>query len=285
MYEAMIRALGGHVMANPTSSSSWVQGTTHLVISVPISCEKCMCAIASGAWLLRPSFVEASYRAGQWVSEREHTWAAVPRDGDVRRKEVVEAGERAGVERMDVGKSLDLIAGWERVFRTIHGTAGTSAGVVGGAFRGWRVVLVGAANTSSYRNLLVAGGAEVVSDGWDPDTDPDAVTHVLVQSNRLDPHMAANDIVRSKTYSATLIIQSLMGDQPPTPVLLRRMSSRSFGTGSGSSAASSSASGSVNNVGAVPQTASREQAGYARPQRQAARVQSIDAASTGSTAY
>jgi hypothetical protein len=40
--------------------------------------EKVLAACATGRWVLRPSFLQASIAAGRWVEEAEHEWQLKP---------------------------------------------------------------------------------------------------------------------------------------------------------------------------------------------------------------
>ncbi|KAI9179026.1 hypothetical protein H9P43_005688 [Blastocladiella emersonii ATCC 22665] len=199
----LIQQLGGEFMLDGNMQSQWVPGTTHLVISIPITCEKCMCAIASGAWLLRPEYLDASYAAGRFLDEADYSWAALPPD------QLTAIFERHGRVTLgfDPKKARDLIQGWRHWFERVHSFPQFHRG----AFQDWRVWMLAdsAKMLSSYRNLLIAGGASLVH-SWDPDANPDAVTHVLTHNTALPPHLAAHPVVRSRTASAIIASNYLL---------------------------------------------------------------------------
>ena len=56
----IIKDLGGHAL----DSATWDSRCSHLIAGSANRSEKYLAACASGAWVLRPSFIEASQQAG-----------------------------------------------------------------------------------------------------------------------------------------------------------------------------------------------------------------------------
>ncbi|KAJ3359105.1 DNA topoisomerase 2-binding protein 1 [Allomyces javanicus] len=140
-------ALGGRVMADAARPSAWVPGTTHLVIAFLIPCEKCLSAMAAGAWLLRPSFLEAARTHGQFPDPHEHAWTTLS-PGEFAQDVQQHAATLALAER---ARAVNLYRA-ARHWRTL------SAPI----FTGWRVVLAVADQNASSVRILEAGGAELV---------------------------------------------------------------------------------------------------------------------------
>lgn len=65
---AIIVQLGGLLL----ESSSYDPSCTHVVVGMPTRTEKYLAACAAGKWLVWPSYLDASARAGRFVDEAEH---------------------------------------------------------------------------------------------------------------------------------------------------------------------------------------------------------------------
>ncbi|KAI9220320.1 hypothetical protein BC828DRAFT_383839 [Blastocladiella britannica] len=206
----VVHNLGGHVMSHPTFSSEWVMGTTHLVIGMPIACEKCMCAIASGAWVLQPSYIMASHAAGRFVDERDHVWFAMPQD------ELADlfATEGPSLAGFDTRKGFDLVAGSKRWFEQLRTPAADNSDPPLPFAHIRALLLIDCRAThQSYANLLRSGGATVVQD-WDPDTSPDAVTHVFADRPAQQSPFASHPVVRPRLYGSAVVSNYLLGASP-----------------------------------------------------------------------
>ncbi|KAH6586474.1 hypothetical protein BASA50_000429 [Batrachochytrium salamandrivorans] len=75
---ALAKQLGGTV----TSMDTWDTKCTHLIAFSVTRSEKYLCACASGKWILKPTFLLASQKAGKFVPEEDHEWNETdPLDG------------------------------------------------------------------------------------------------------------------------------------------------------------------------------------------------------------
>ncbi|KNE70600.1 hypothetical protein AMAG_15361 [Allomyces macrogynus ATCC 38327] len=141
-------------MTDAAHPSAWVPGTTHLVIAFLIPCEKCLAAMAAGAWLLRPSFLEAARVDGQFPDPSEHAWTTLsPAEmaQDVQQHATTLAPT-------DLARAIDL-----------HRAAQHWRTLATPIFTGWRVSLSvsdrNGRHVASSVHILEAGGAELL----DPD--------------------------------------------------------------------------------------------------------------------
>ncbi|KAJ3369770.1 hypothetical protein GGF31_005075 [Allomyces arbusculus] len=144
----------GRVMTDAAHPSAWVPGTTHLVIAFLIPCEKCLAAMAAGAWLLRPSFLKAARTHGQFPNPSEHAWTTLSP------VEMAQDAQQhaATLGPTDLARAIDLHRA-ARHWRTLSTPI----------FTGWRVILAVSDRTgrhvASSVHILEAGGAELL----DPD--------------------------------------------------------------------------------------------------------------------
>ena len=66
LLENCIKNLGGVAL------NFWEPSVTHVVAHSPAMAESTMQGLASGAWLLKSSYVKASLKKGGWVDEKDH---------------------------------------------------------------------------------------------------------------------------------------------------------------------------------------------------------------------
>ncbi|KAI8801806.1 BRCT domain-containing protein [Cladochytrium replicatum] len=117
----------------------WDDRCTHLIVGKPNRTEKCLAAIASGVWVLRPSYVYASDDSGCFVDEDEHEW-------------------NVSIETPAEDHQTILAA---RRWRT----ALSDGDYTNKAFSGWNILLlVEGKKRDGYLRVLRAGGAMVTYD-------------------------------------------------------------------------------------------------------------------------
>ncbi|KAI8854028.1 hypothetical protein BC829DRAFT_240735 [Chytridium lagenaria] len=109
----LIERLGGVFL----DSEHWVPECTHLIAETITRTEKCLAALASGCWILKPGYVDASDRAGVFVNEDAWEWL------------------------QDNDDSTSLAAAI-RPWRLRLGTTQMASSERVGAFKGWTVLLV-----------------------------------------------------------------------------------------------------------------------------------------------
>ncbi|KAI8592361.1 BRCT domain-containing protein [Geranomyces variabilis] len=141
-----IKALGGTVHDDP-----WNDSVTHLVVPKLGRTEKCLAAIASGAWLVRPGYVRACADAGAFVDEEPWEWTL---DGII----------------TEVGDDDRWMHKAPRRWRQELGNSKRSGGPLEqarpvsrrGAFEGWQVLIaVNGSRRDGFQRLLSAGCASV----------------------------------------------------------------------------------------------------------------------------
>ncbi|KAJ8380552.1 hypothetical protein SKAU_G00013300 [Synaphobranchus kaupii] len=165
-----IHQLGGKYIGG----SSYVEGTTHLIVSHPVASEKFLAACAGGIWIVKPEYVRDSERNGKWLPEESY--------------ELDLASQTPG--------ATNPIRAWrERV----------TCGSILGAFQDWSVVLLvdRVEQSVMFKRILTSGKASIYSS-----TPPSNrhVTHVLTNCmyKRLMSHNAP-------CYSLDHISQHLFG--------------------------------------------------------------------------
>ncbi|KAI8819393.1 BRCT domain-containing protein [Fimicolochytrium jonesii] len=132
-------ALGGKVM----DLDYWHPDITHLIVKQPGRTEKCLAAIASGMWVLQPSYVDACQKAKSLVSEEPYEWVSNATTNE------------------DDKALFDAIRRW----RVKLGNYKDPSKPRKGSFERWRVLLIVQGNKKSgFTRLLKAGCAEVIND-------------------------------------------------------------------------------------------------------------------------
>lgn len=58
------------------AGGGWQSDCTHLIAGCPSRSEKYLAAMVSGAWILKPEYIEASLKAREWLSEEGFVWRA-----------------------------------------------------------------------------------------------------------------------------------------------------------------------------------------------------------------
>ena len=118
---------------------------THLIVGQPTRSEKFLASMAAGKWILKTEYILESRAAGSFLEETPFEWAE---------------GARTGASfKDDTERDLALAARrWRIAIADPHATA-----IAGGAFTGWRVVLVcEQQKKDGFMRLLEAGGAQVL---------------------------------------------------------------------------------------------------------------------------
>eukprot|EP00850_Spirogloea_muscicola_P019053 SM000182S03943 [mRNA] locus=s182:90344:95712:- [translate_table: standard] len=71
-YEGIIKKLGGKLCRD---QQQWDERTTHVILPEPLRrTEKFFAGAAAGRWLLKPSYLDASLAANNFVAELDHEW-------------------------------------------------------------------------------------------------------------------------------------------------------------------------------------------------------------------
>ena len=142
--------------------------TTHLISGEPARSEKFLSACARGAWVVRPSYIDACAKAGKMVAEEPYEWTSEY----AKRSESRQLAATPRRWRLELQRRRQL----EPSLR--------------GAFDGWVAALfTRRSHIDGFRRLLEAGGAVVHMTQRDlRASDAQHLTHVFVQSHQLDKH-------------------------------------------------------------------------------------------------
>lgn len=107
---------------------------THLIAKEPSKTEKFLCAVASGKWILFPTYITDSFKAKKWLDESDYEWSPsnLPKD------------------LLSKGEVRDLCMAVKK-----HRENG------GKPFRGWICKVLLKRGTEGLINILRAGGAIV----------------------------------------------------------------------------------------------------------------------------
>ncbi|KAJ3182670.1 DNA topoisomerase 2-binding protein 1 [Geranomyces variabilis] len=141
-----IKALGGTVHDDP-----WNDSVTHLVVPKLGRTEKCLAAIASGAWLVRPGYVRACADAGAFVDEEPWEWTL---DGIS-----TEVGDDDRWMHKAPRRWRQELGNSKRSGRPLEQARPVNRR---GAFEGWQVLIaVNGSRRDGFQRLLSAGCASV----------------------------------------------------------------------------------------------------------------------------
>merc|ERR1719180_579336 len=69
--EDAVIALGGRMSSNPANFDPL---STHMITGRVARSEKILCSVASGRWVLHPSFIGESLAQGRWLEEERFEW-------------------------------------------------------------------------------------------------------------------------------------------------------------------------------------------------------------------
>ncbi|KAI9138662.1 hypothetical protein BKA69DRAFT_761693 [Paraphysoderma sedebokerense] len=131
--EEIIKKLNGTIL----HSDYWHPQCTHLVMGKPLRSEKYLAAVAKGAWIMRPAYLDISMKSGKFVGEEDFVWGK----------------ESKGINA-DQAKLIMAAKHWRSFMETTKRSV----------FSSWNVLLVvGPQKRDSYIRLLEAGGAVVTS--------------------------------------------------------------------------------------------------------------------------
>ncbi|TPX64922.1 hypothetical protein SpCBS45565_g05550 [Spizellomyces sp. 'palustris'] len=134
----LISRLGGTVL----EYDCWHPDCTHLIVSKPGRTEKPLAAIAAGAWVLRPTYVEACKAAARFLDEVDYEWVSDP-DTPLIDRNIFSAPRRWRLKL----QNAEMVNGIRK-----------------GSFTGWKVLLlVDNRKKDGFTRLLNAGGAKVVA--------------------------------------------------------------------------------------------------------------------------
>nr|XP_022318661.1 SMC5-SMC6 complex localization factor protein 1-like isoform X2 [Crassostrea virginica] len=114
-------------------SENYKPACTHLICGKLSRSEKFLCGCAMGRWILHPSYITASAKKGEWLTEEDYEWVNFLKDGEQ------EMGLAARRWRFNVEAFMSF------------------------PFSGWKVAVIvrGARKSSIYTRLLSCGGAEI----------------------------------------------------------------------------------------------------------------------------
>jgi len=160
--------LGGRMTNN---AASFDPLATHMITGRVARSEKILCSVASGRWVLHPSYIAESLSQGRWLEEERFEWGN-ELNGFL--KEQLKVAAKEGKENTEV-----KLAAAARRWRL------QGQGVGGEAFNGWKVILVVPdQKKGQFERLIAAGGGEVVK-GRAPFTNAPELTHMLTESKYL----------------------------------------------------------------------------------------------------
>merc|ERR1719234_1090606 len=165
--EEAVVALGGRMSNNQANFDPL---STHMITGRVARSEKILCSVASGRWVLHPSFIGESLAQGRWLEEERFEWGN-ELNGFL--KEQVKVALKDGKESTEV-----KLAAAARRWR-LQGASGE------GAFDGMKMILVVPdQKKGQFERLIVAGGGQVVK-GRPPFTNAPELTHMLTESKYL----------------------------------------------------------------------------------------------------
>ncbi|XP_031201771.1 DNA topoisomerase 2-binding protein 1 isoform X1 [Mastomys coucha] len=164
-YCRLIKDLGGSLIEKQCSDPS----CTHMVVGYPLRNEKYLASMAAGKWVLHPSYLDACKTAGRFVREEDYEW------GSSSILDVLPA-----VTEHQQKLALAAMRWRKRIQQS------QEAGIIEGAFSGWKVILhVDRPREAGFKRLLQAGGAKVLPGHPEP-LFKDA-THLFCDFNKLKP--------------------------------------------------------------------------------------------------
>jgi len=163
--DAMVK-LGGRMTDIP---NNFDPKATHMITGRVARSEKILCSVASGCWVLHPSYIPESLAQGRWLEEERFEWGN-ELNGFL--KEQLKVAAKEGKENTEV-----KLAAAARRWRL--------QGAGGEAFSGWKVILVVPdQKKGQFERLIAAGGGKVV-EGRAPFTNAPELTHMLTESRYL----------------------------------------------------------------------------------------------------
>ncbi|KAF2357957.1 BRCT domain [Trinorchestia longiramus] len=138
--EQEVMMLGGEVDADVYSD------VTHVITKKPSRSERLLAAIAAGKWVLHSSYIKASLEKNGFVDEEEYEWGN-PKSA-------------ATLPRLQPGTIEEsLVRAAHRLRKMVE------SGLVGGAFSGWKVLVISKpSRVTVLSRLLAAGDAVVISE-------------------------------------------------------------------------------------------------------------------------
>ncbi|KND00633.1 uncharacterized protein SPPG_03760 [Spizellomyces punctatus DAOM BR117] len=193
----LISRLGGTVL----EYDCWHPDCTHLIVSKPARTEKPLAAIAAGAWVLRPTYIEACKTAARFLDEVDYEWVPDPDTPPIDRN-VFSAPRRWRLKL----QNAEMVNGIRK-----------------GSFTGWKVLLlVDNRKKDGFTRLLNAGGAKVVAN---PKTfrgvNTEDLTYVITDQ---EPSTLRKQAVLMRLASRSIPFvdpnycgEYLFGEPPPSP--------------------------------------------------------------------
>ncbi|XP_045153750.1 DNA topoisomerase 2-binding protein 1 [Echinops telfairi] len=141
-YCHLIEKLGGLVL----EKQCFDPNCTHIVVGHPLRNEKYLASVAAGKWVLHRSYLEACRAAGRFMPEEDYEWGS---------SSILDALPAINGQQ----RKLALAAmRWRRAIQQRQ-----EAGIVEGAFSGWKVILhVDQSREAGFKRLLQSGGAKVL---------------------------------------------------------------------------------------------------------------------------
>ena len=190
MLETIVLRLGGTV----SQLSEFDSSVTHVICAAPARTEKCLGAIASGRWVLKPAFVTESSTAGYFVDEKQFEFGIG--DAPSRTSEAMYTASRR----------------WRKIREQQQ-----TAGEMRGCYHNFNVVLYTSdRKRGGFMRLLQAGGAQVQTPrGRPPPTT--GLTHAFVeeQQHLPEPHRVELRRAGIPILRATFIANFLLMDPQP----------------------------------------------------------------------
>ncbi|KAI9101090.1 hypothetical protein DFS34DRAFT_613126 [Phlyctochytrium arcticum] len=179
-------SLGGIVLQGDV----WNLECSHLVASKPARTEKPLAAMASGGWVLKPQYLDASARAGKFVDEVLYEWTA-NNDTPPEDRLVFQAPQKWRL-RVEEQKRKGLPEGQRP-----------------GSYTGWRVLLVvDTKKRDGFQRLLEAGGAKVVLANPRTHRALRTETFTFVVTDHQPPMLRQNPLLVNLATRGTLFIDT-----------------------------------------------------------------------------
>eukprot|EP00761_Pharyngomonas_kirbyi_P009695 gb/GECH01009713.1/.p1 GENE.gb/GECH01009713.1/~~gb/GECH01009713.1/.p1 ORF type:complete len:537 (+),score=106.13 gb/GECH01009713.1/:1-1611(+) len=157
----MITELGGEVQ----QTASFTPQCTHLVCAKPSTTEKFLAATVAGKWVLKASYVEASYQERRWLPEAPYEWSA--------------RNDGTGSDGTGDKTTLQLCQAVDRC-----------KDQPGQLFADWTALLLGHDSMVSGISSIIRAGGGKVREG-SGDVHQQDISHLLLDHRHAeDPHMA-----------------------------------------------------------------------------------------------
>ncbi|KAK7027481.1 hypothetical protein SK128_007595 [Halocaridina rubra] len=193
-YGAIVIGLGGSL----SCENFFDNNCTHLVTTKPTRNEKTLAAVASGKWVLRPSYLMESAKAGRFLEELPFEWGNI---------------NSMNIPKLEANSTEYRIAVCARRWRQLLCKNRERKG----AYHGMKAIVHTEKNRfEAFARLIAAGGGEVIV-ARPPYQDVEDVTHVFVEShkNPAKVDMARFAMLKIPCIEPPYLHTYLVSDPPP----------------------------------------------------------------------